>query len=131
VRKLPFTEHFAYFSLKNFFGSTSPYELSVLKFEDIEFDWGRFGMGEGVCVVGDVDDPFMPARRFCVLLVLPLPKPWRLKKDIFGQSHGFHGRAEKSAGCSKETGQGGSSGSRVFRFPQASLVCVSPGTWMR
>lgn len=49
-------------------------------------------MGGGVCVVGDVDEPFMPALRFCVLLVLPLPKPWRLKEDIFRQSRESHSR---------------------------------------
>jgi hypothetical protein len=62
----------------------------VLKFEDIEFDCGRFGMGGEVCVAGDVEEPFMPALRFCVLLVLPLPKPWRLKKDMFCQSLQSH-----------------------------------------
>jgi hypothetical protein len=35
--------------------------------------------------VGDgAGDPFVAAFRFWVLLVLPRPKPWRLKMDTLG-----------------------------------------------
>lgn len=47
-------------------------------------------MGGGLYAVGDDDELFMPDLRFCVLFVLPLPKPWRLKKDIFCQLQGSH-----------------------------------------
>jgi len=83
----------------------------VLNVEDTEEGFVRGGMEGRVVEVGEgVPPPLRPALRFCVLLVLPRPKPWRLKDDMMISGASLAGRGSKAAvsawGPQRHTGKG-------------------------
>ena len=78
---MPLTEHFAYFSFKNFLGSTS--EVSVLYVDERDGELVSGGMGGIFVEVGDGEEPLRPALRFCWLFVFVRPNPCRLRKFMF------------------------------------------------
>ena len=59
------TEHFAYFSLRKRFGSRSLEPLSELNVDETDGELVIDGIGGTLVFVGEDDEPFRPALRFC------------------------------------------------------------------